>query len=160
MDLTFACTNCKQGMVVDATGAGTEVECPGCGATVKVPEADILNLHVMNAIASSAAAREEHHYSVPVHDMPTEVLIEKPQPPLEAAIRQPKDAEKRLRIKCIRRVDCMEVGHDNFDKKVGEFLGKVAPEDIVSANTLSYTFMDMASRQLLTDYGVMIIFKA
>ena len=160
MDVTFACPNCKQEMVVDATGAGTEVECPGCGATVKVPEADILNLHVMNAIASSAAAREEHHYSVPVHDMPTEVLIEKPQPPLEAAIKQPKDAERLLRIKCIRRVDCMEVGHDNFDKKVTEFLSTIGPDNIVSVNTLSYTMVDMASHQLLTDYGVMIIFKA
>ena len=159
MDVTFACPNCKQEMVVDATGAGTEVECPGCGATVKVPEADILNLHVMNAIASSAAAREEHHYSVPVRDLPTEVLIEKPQPPLEAVIKQPKDAAKQLRIKCIRRVDCMEVGHDNFDKKVTEFLGTLSPENIVSVNTLSYTMVDMASQQLLTDYGVMIIFK-
>jgi DNA-directed RNA polymerase subunit RPC12/RpoP len=156
MDLTFACSNCRQEMVVDATGAGTEVECPGCGTTVLVPQADILNLHVLNPISSSAAAKEEHHYSVPVRETPPEVLIQKPQPPLEAAV---KETEKKLRIRCIRRVDCMEVGHDHFDEKVSDFLGRIGPDCIVSVNTLSYTFMDMASRQLLTDYGVMVIYK-
>ncbi len=156
MDLTFACPHCKQEMVVDAAGAGSEIECPGCGGTVMVPRADILNIHPLNPIASSAAAREEHHYSVPVHDAPTEVLIQKPKPPLEVAS---KDVDKRLRIKSIKRTDCVEVGRDRFDDVVTDFLAKVGPDNIVSVNTLSYTHVDMATRQLMTDYGVMIIYK-
>lgn len=156
MDLTFNCPNCNQQMVADTAGAGSQVDCPACGASITIPAPELTNIHPLNPIASSAAARESHHYSVPVHEAPSEVLIQKPNPPLDVAART---SEKRLRIKSIRRTDCMEVGHDRFDDKVSEFLQQVGNDNIVSINSLAYTHVDMASRQLMTDYGVMIVYK-
>lgn len=156
MDLTFMCTNCKQEMVADSADAGRNVDCPACGATITIPELDIALVHPLNPIASSAAAKEEHHYSVPVHEVPSEGLIKKPNPPLEVAA---KEGDKKLRIRSIKRSDCMEVGHDRFDDKVSEFLAQIGESNMVSINTLAYTHMDMATRQLLTDYGVMIVYK-
>jgi len=156
MDLTFNCPNCKQEMIADAGGSGSEVECPTCGATVTIPAAEVTNIHSLNPINSSAAAKEQRHYAVPIHDAPSEVLIQKPNVPLEAAA---KDTTKKLRIRSIRRTDCMEVGHDRFDDKVTEFLGRVGEDNVVSINTLAYSHIDIASKQLMTDYGIMIVYK-
>ncbi len=156
MDLSFSCPNCRQAMIVDASGAGSEVNCPSCGMAVKVPEPDVTNIVPHNPIASSAAAREERHYSVPVREGPTEVLIKKPNPALGATV---SEGPLQMRIRSIRRTDCMEVGHDRFDDKVSEFLAQVGEQNIISINSLAYTHLDMATRQLMTDYGVMIVYK-
>jgi hypothetical protein len=115
-----------------------------------------MNIHV-NPIATSAAAKQEYHFSVPVRDVPTEVLIQKPAQPLEAAARA--DADKKLRVRCIRRTDCVEVGKDRFDDVVSEFLQKIGESNIVSITPLTYTHMDLGTRQMLTDFGVMIVYK-
>jgi hypothetical protein len=156
MDLTFECPQCKQEMVVDASGGGSEVECPGCGATVTIPKPDVANIHVMNPIASSAAAKEIKHFAVPVHEGHSEVLIEKALPPLEVAS---KETDKIVKIRTIRHTDCIEVGHDRFDEIVSQFLGKTGHENIISISTINYTHMDMAIRQLVTDFGVLIVYK-
>ena len=156
MDVTFVCPNCRQELEADASLAGTKIQCPACAHSISIPQADPATVKVTNPIASSAAAREERHFSVPVHDTPTEVLIQKPPPPLEVTA---KDAEKLIRVKTIRRTDCMELGHDNFDKVVSEFLGKIGQENIISVNTLSYTHLDIGTQKLLTDFGVMIVYR-
>jgi DNA-directed RNA polymerase subunit RPC12/RpoP len=156
MDLMFVCPNCKQELEADASLAGTQIQCPSCAHKITIPDADPQTVKVINPIASSAAAREEKHFSVPVHDTPTEVLIQKPPPPLEVAA---KETEKRMRVKTIRRTDCMELGHDNFDKVVSEFLAKIGQENIISINTFAYTHLDIGSQKLLTDFGVMIVYR-
>jgi L-lactate utilization protein LutC len=123
---------------------------------VTIPRPDLANIHPLNPIASSAAAKEHRHYAVPVHDAPSEVLIEKALPPLEIAA---KTTEKKIRIRTIRHTDCIEVGHDRFDEKVSEILARIGEENVVSINTLNYTHMDIATRQLMTDFGVMIVYK-
>jgi len=156
MDLTFVCPNCRQELEADTSLAGTKIQCPSCAHSITIPEPDPATIKVMNPIASSAAAREEKHFSVPVHDSPTEVLIQKPPPPLEVTA---KETEKRVRVKTIRRTDCMELGHDNFDKVVSDVLAKIGQENIITINTLSYTHLDIGSQKLLTDFGVMIVYK-
>ncbi len=156
MDLTFHCSKCKQELVVDASGAGSEITCPSCNAVITVPQPDPTNVHTSNPIMTSAAAKEDKHYSVPVHDGPTEMLIQKGPPRLEVAA---KETDKVMRIKTIRRSDCMEVGHDKFDEIVSKFLQKLAPEEIISINTVAYTHTDLATRALLTDYGVLIVYR-
>ena len=121
-----------------------------------IPEADPANLRTGNPHASSAAGKEEKHFSVPVHDSPTETLIQKPARPLEMAA---KDGDKRLRIRCIRRTECVEVGKDHFEEVVTKFLGEVGEPNVVSITPLNYTFVDMGTRQVLTDYGVLIVFR-
>src|SRR5262245_6730574 len=156
MDVTFVCPNCKQELEADASLAGTQIQCPACSQRITIPEPDPATVKVMNPIATSAAAREEKHFIVPLQDTPTEVLIQKPPPPLEVAA---KDTEKRLRVKTIRRTDCMELGHDNFDKVVSEFLGKIGQENVISINTFAYTHLDIGSQKLLTDFGILIVYK-
>jgi hypothetical protein len=157
MDLVFNCPNCEQELAVDPAGAGSEIECPSCGNLLVVPEAVPQNLRSLNPIAASAAAREEKHFSVPLHSTPVESLIQKPLPPLEVAATR--DTERKLRIKTIRRTDCAEVGRDRFDEVVTDFLQKVGESNIVSINTINYTHLDIGTQKLLTDYGVMIVYK-
>jgi DNA-directed RNA polymerase subunit RPC12/RpoP len=156
MYLMFVCPHCKQELEADASLADTAIQCPACNHTLTIPQPDPQNIRTHNPIGTSAAAREEKHFAVPVRDTPTEVLIQKPPPPLEVAA---KDSEKTLRVRTIRRTDCVEVGHDNFDKVVTEVLGKIGHENIVSINTLTYTHLDIGSQKLLTDFGVLIVYK-
>lgn len=166
MDVIFKCPNCEQELAVDDSGVGTEIECPACSEKIMIPEAeqapagsppppDALK-GPMNAIASSAGAKEEKHFTVPVHSQPTEKLIEKPLPPLEAAA---KEGSRNLRVKTIKRGDCMEVGHDNFDKVVTKFLDEIGEGNIVSINTVNYSHTDHGSEKVIGDFGVLIIYK-
>src|ERR1041385_1092975 len=140
MDMIFSCPDCKQQLEAETSMAGNQIACPSCGATIVIPEANPMNIHV-NPIASSAAAKQEYHFSVPVRDVPTESLIQKPAPPLEAAARA--EGDKKLRVKCIRRTDCVEVGKDRFDDIVSEYLQKIGESNIVSITPLTYTHMDL-----------------
>lgn len=156
MDVTFVCPSCKQELEADASLAGTTIQCPSCNVNITIPTPDPSNVKVVNPITSSAAAREEKHFTVPVHDKPTEVLIQKSAPPLEVAA---KETDRKIRIKTIRRIDCIEVGHDRFDQVVTEFLQKIGEEHIVSINTVAYTHLDIGTQKLLTDFGVTIVYR-
>jgi hypothetical protein len=110
----------------------------------------------LNPIASSAAAKVEMHLKVPVRDTPTESLIEKPPPPLEVAAQE---SDKKIRIKTIRHTDCIEVGHDRFDEIVSQFLGKVGEKHIITISTFNYTHLDIGTQKLMSEYGVLIIYR-
>ncbi|MCS7336777.1 MAG: hypothetical protein NZ739_00850 [Verrucomicrobiae bacterium] len=173
MDILFDCPHCGQELEVDSDAAGTELNCPTCNQRLVVPSLDSPGVrvsgaapppplhhareaHVINPIAASAAAKEEKHFQVPIRDKPSESLISKPLKPLEFAA---KDSEKHIRVKTIRRIDCVEVGRDKFDEHVSEFLAKVGEQNIISINTVTYTYIDIGSQKLLTDFGVLIVYK-
>jgi hypothetical protein len=156
MDVTFHCTHCQQVLEADAGLAGTQVDCPSCGKHLVIPQPDLTNVKLVNPIASSAAAKEEKHFSVPVHEGPSEVLIKKPVAVQDVV---PQDGKLHLRIKTIRRIDCVEVGHDRFDEVVTKFLDKVGQENVVNVNTVAYTHIDIGSQKLLTDFGILILYK-
>ncbi len=156
MDIEFKCSHCDQELTVDASGAGSEIKCPSCEQIIVIPApGPDQQSHEINAIKSSAAAREELHFKVPLHDKPAERLIAKPLPPLEVSAKE----GIKLRVKTIRRIDCVEVGHDRFDEVVTGFLDKVGEANIVSINTIAYTHIDIGSQKLLTDFGVLIVYK-
>jgi DNA-directed RNA polymerase subunit RPC12/RpoP len=171
MDLIFNCPKCNQELEVDASGAGEEIDCPSCGERIRIPNAEGRGVtstespspdtsgrpQPINAIASSAAAKIERHLKVPVRATGAgERLIAKALPPLEVAA---KESDRHLRVKCIRHVDCVEVGHDRFDEVVTGFLAKIGDDNLVSITTISYSHLDISSQKLLTDYGVMIVYK-
>jgi hypothetical protein len=170
MDMEFICpkrpTECEGG----CSGAGEEIEGTGCKWRIQSPGSEGAPAPAapesgwgaggpkpVNTISVSAAAKVEKHLKVPVHDKPTEKLVAKAAVPLEVAA---KESDRTMRIKCIRHVDCVEVGHDKFDDTVGSFLGRIGERNIVSITTISYSIVDIASQKLLNDYGVMIIYKA
>jgi DNA-directed RNA polymerase subunit RPC12/RpoP len=169
MDVIFNCPKCDQELAVDSSGAGTEIACPSCGENITIPEPETVlprhgpdnegvarvEPHPVNPISSSAAARVEMHLRVPSHKA-TESLIEKPPPPLEAAA---KATDKKIRVKTIKHTDCIEVGHDKFDEVISNFLGKVGEADIISLTPLAYTHLDIGTQKLLTDFGVMIVYR-
>ena len=174
MDVIFNCPKCDQELAVDSSGAGTEIECPSCGEPIVIPSsgpparlgsADHATVAAprgggpapINAIASSAAAKVEMHLRVPVHKTPAASLIEKPLAPLDVAAT--KDADKKIRVKTIKHTDCIEVGHDKFDEFVTNFLAKIGESNIVNITTLSYTHLDIGSQKLMTDFGVMIVYR-
>ena len=160
MDVIFKCRHCGQELEVDASGAGTEIECPSCHGKIVIPEAEGQpdappGPRIIDAMASSAARKEEKHFSVPVHDEPTESLITKPLVPLDVAA---KEAIK-LRVKTIRHSDCVEVGKDHFDEVVTKFLEKIGETHLVSITPITYMHQDLASRHWIDDYGVLLVYR-
>jgi len=155
MDVIFNCSHCDQELSVDAAGAGTEIECPSCGQKIVIPQPPPQAQQQAPPIATSAAAKEEKHFAVPVHSKPTESLIGKPLPPLEAAAKE----GIKIRVKSIKRSDCIEVGKDHFDEVVTHFLEKVGEANLIKMETFNYTHQDLSTRDWVTDYGVLIVYK-
>jgi hypothetical protein len=156
-------------MAVDNSGAGSEIQCPSCGAKIMIPAEATPpapesapagavggGSQASHTIASSAAAKIEMHLKVPVRDKPGEVLIAKPKPPLEAVAR---GADKKIRVRTIRHSNCIEAGHDKFDEKVTEFLHEVGEANLIGVHTISYTHFDVGTQKLLTDYGVLVLYR-
>ncbi len=171
MDVIFNCPKCDQELAVDSSGVGSQIECPSCGETIVIPAPEPVprtgvqppaatpsrvESGPVNPIASSAAAKVELHLKVPVHSSPQAALIEKPLPPLEVAA---KESDKKLKVKTIKHTDCIEVGHDKFDEVVTAFLNKVGEANVVSTTALTYTHLDIGTQKLLTDFGVMIVYR-
>lgn len=158
MDIIFNCSNCQQELAVDAAGSGSEIECPTCGTSVVVPEATVENTQTSvtpTVPEGSTAPKVTKHFAVPQHTA-GDVLIKKPKPTLEVAA---KEADKKIRVKTIRHSDCVEVGKDRFDDMVSEFLQKIGHENIISITPISYSHTDLATRALMQDFAVMIVFK-
>lgn len=160
MDITFKCPNCEQELEVDASGAGSDIECPNCSKTITVPVPEFAAVAATEEPATqapAAPAKVEKHFAVPVHAHATAALIQKPNArPLDVIA---KEGDRTLRIKTFKRTDCQEVGKDHFDEIVSAFLEKVGQANIVSVTSINYSYVELSSRQTLTDYGVMIVFK-
>jgi DNA-directed RNA polymerase subunit RPC12/RpoP len=160
MFITFKCPHCEQELEVDSSGVGSEIECPACSQTITVPAAEPALASVAAGQAPGAPPsppKEEKHFAVPVHDHAAETLIKKPtQRPLEVVA---KEGDKTLRIRTFKRTDCQEVGRDHFDEIVSAFLEKVGQANIVSVCPINFSYMELGTRHILTDYGVMIVFK-
>jgi DNA-directed RNA polymerase subunit RPC12/RpoP len=156
MDVNFQCPECHQELTVDAAGAGSQIECPTCGSRIQIPAPDPTNLHVGNPILASAAAKEDRHFSVPQHAMPADALIAKPLASLDVTA---KTTDKQLRVKTIKRSDCVEVGKDHFDEMVTKFLTKVGEENIIGIHPVSCAHQDLNSREWVNDFGVLIVYR-
>jgi len=155
MDIEFKCPKCEQDLSADANDAGTEIECPACHETIVIPQPSPAEVAAAQASAENAATKEEKHFSVPVRDKPGDSLIAKPLLSLEASAKE----GVKLRIKTIRHSDCVEVGKDHFDEAVTRFLEKVGEPNVVSISTFNYTHMDLATRDWVTDYGVLVVYR-
>jgi len=170
MEIIFNCKECDQELSVDSEAAGQEFNCPNCGTQLVVPQADgdtappepaeappaprAFGASVVNAMKTSAAAKEEHHFKVSLREHAQESLIVKPQAPLEVAA---KEAFK-IKVKTIRHSDCIEVGHDKFDEIVTKFVNQIGEGKLVSMNTVTYQYIEIGSQKVVTDFGVMIVY--
>jgi predicted RNA-binding Zn-ribbon protein involved in translation (DUF1610 family) len=163
MDIVFDCPNCNQELAVDNSGAGSQIDCPSCGETITIPKKSTKSAPIElpaagaapSAIASSAAAKVQKHLKVPLRDTPGEILITKPKPPLGVK----PAGEKQIRIHTIRHAACVESGHDKFDEKVTEFLSEVGEAEIIGIHTVSYEHFDVGTQKVMTDYGVLVVYR-
>ncbi len=154
MDIVFKCEHCNQELSVDENGIGVEIQCPSCGQSIVVPPPPPGSTQVT---AQSTAAREEKHFKVPTYEIaPPAASIAKANKPLEIAA---KESDKKIRVRTIRHADHVEVGKDLFDDHVSDFLQKVGELNIVSMQPFVYTHMELATRQWISDYGIMIVYK-
>jgi DNA-directed RNA polymerase subunit RPC12/RpoP len=167
MDIIFKCPNCEQELEVDASGAGSIIECPSCSKSLTVPEPEPVEEDAEEETPAPPRGvkpvpppppppQEEKHFKVPTTVERSDVLIVKPNKPLEIAA---KESDRKIRIKTFKRSDCQEVGRDHFDENVSAFLDRVGQSNIVSINSINYSVVDMGSHQVLTDYGVLIVYK-
>lgn len=157
MDIVFKCSHCKQELEVDAGAAGQTIQCPACTQPLVIPAPDGTNVRVPHAgHTGNAGAKEARALAVPISDRPVESLIRKPLPTLEVAA---KDGTRGLRIKTLRHSDCREVGHDKFDQVASELLQKIGDENIVSINTINYSYIELGTQKLLNDFGLLIVYR-
>lgn len=167
MDIIFNCPNCDQELAVDQSGAGSDIVCPSCNENITIPTASSPKVTTgslppvppppaASSVATSAAAKMELHLKVPVRDTPAAPLIDKPKSVLEVV---QKGAGKKLRVRTIRRASCVESGHDHFDDRVGEFLQEVGEGNIVGIHTVTYEYFDVGVQKIVSDYGLLVIFR-
>jgi DNA-directed RNA polymerase subunit RPC12/RpoP len=169
MEIIFNCTQCEQELSVDSEAAGSEFNCPTCGTQLVVPQADgavaataevaetprAFGAPSLNPIKTSAGAKEEHHFKVPMREHTQEDLIQKPKPTMEVAAKE----AFSVKVKTIRHSDCVEVGHDKFDEIATKFLNKVGEGNVVSITPITYQYVEIGSQKVVTDFGIMIVYK-
>lgn len=168
MDIVFNCPHCHLEIEVDQEAAGQEFDCPTCQKTLTVPDASVPSGPAAPAAAAvppvpsapppaaPPSTREEKRMAVPVTSKPIESLIQKPNKSLELAA---KESKPGMRVKTIRHSDCKEVGKDKFDEIVSDFLNKIGDQAIVSITPINYSYLDIGTQKLLTDFGVMVIYR-
>ena len=163
MDIIFDCPNCQQELAVDSSGAGTQIECPSCSETITIPEESTkpaaegtINTGLpVNPIASSAAAKIEKHLKVPLRDKPGESLVKTVQP--VAVVN--KSAGKKMRVHTIRHAGCVEFGHDKFDEKVTDFLNEIGEANLIGIHITNYAYLDVGTQKIMTDFGLLIVYR-
>ena len=156
MDINFKCPHCNQELSVDESNAGSETQCPACNGHIVIPSASTAGPPNLNPMASSAAAKEHKHFAVPQHDKKdAEALIAKPLKPLDVAAKE----GVSVRVKTLRHSDHIEVGKDHFDEHLSKFLNEIGEANIIKLEPIVYTHQDLASRQWITDYGMLIVYR-
>jgi ribosomal protein S27E len=154
MDIVFNCTFCQTQLEVGSEASGQEIACPVCGKTITIPTTAPAGTKPPSARVTPTA--DEKRLAVALSEKPTESLIQKPKKTLEAAA---KDLKPAIRVKTIRHSDCKEVGHDKFDETVTEFLNKVGDQNITSITPINYSYIEMGTQKMITDFGVMIVYR-
>ena len=169
MEIIFNCPNCGQELAVDSEGAGSQIPCPTCSETITIPQGPPkpagaahppTDVHAPSlapsAIASSAAAKVEMHLKVPVRSTPAPSLIKKAAVPLEAVA---KGADKQICVRTMRHDKCVDSGHDRFDEMTSKFLQEVGEQNIISIHPINFEHFDVQTQKVMTDYGLVIIYR-
>ena len=64
-----------------------------------------------------------------------------------------------VRIRSFKRTEFIEMGRDRFDEAVSDALTAIGAENIINVIPLNYEHIDIASEKIITDYGVIVVYK-
>jgi len=169
MEIIFNCPHCDQELAVDSEGAGSRIKCPTCNEEITIPSQPAApapaplsppplseGASALSAIASSAAAKVEMHLKVPVRDTPAESLVKKVATPLGAT---PKGSPKQVRVRTMRHDKCIDAGHDKFDEMVTKVLADIGEHNLMNVYPINYEHFDVQTQKVMTDYGLVIIYR-
>jgi len=65
----------------------------------------------------------------------------------------------KIRLVTLKRTQFYEMGKDLFDERVTEFLQKIGEEDVISVHPITYEHVDMTTREIVVDYGVIVVYR-
>lgn len=139
-DINFSCPSCHTLLTADESLTGQEIACPSCNETI--------------IVQAQAGGGSGLRLSVPTGGG-DESLIQKPSKPLEVAAK----AAIKVQCKTFRHHDCVKDGKDAFDQEVSRFLEHVGEANVMSVESIQYTWIDKETKTPMTDYGAMVIFK-
>ncbi len=97
------------------------------------------------------------HLKVPVRDAPAEPLVKAAPAALGAS---PKGTPKQIRVRTIRHDKCIDAGHDKFDEIVTKVLADMGEPNIIGVHCINYEHFDVQTQKVMTDYGLVIIYRA
>jgi hypothetical protein len=164
MDIVFNCPHCQVELEVEADAAGESIDCPECKRPIRIPSGPGSGATAgplpppppVPSVPATAAAPEKK-FAVPTSNKPVEPLIQKAKPSLQAQAKA--DGKKLLRLKTLRHSDCKEVGKDRFDDVVSDFLNAIGEENLISITPINYSYVEMGTQKLVTDFGMAIVYK-
>jgi len=96
------------------------------------------------------------HLKVPVRDAPAEPLVKAAPTTLGAS---PKGAPKQIRVRTMRHDKCIDAGHDRFDEIVTKVLADIGEHNIIGVHCINYEHFDVQTQKVMTDYGLVIIYR-
>lgn len=66
----------------------------------------------------------------------------------------------KIKVKTFKRTEYIEIGRDTFDKHVGDFITAIGQENLIQLLPLTYQHVDIATQMIVTDYGMIVIYKS
>ena len=64
-----------------------------------------------------------------------------------------------VRVRSFKRTEFIEIGRDRFDQAVSEALTAIGAENIINVMPLNYQHVDIATEKVVTDYGIIVVYK-
>ncbi len=145
-NFSFNCPFCNIELEIDESGAGQEIECPGCNELLIIPAPD--------------GGREDSEGGIPSSsDIANAAIIKPKARSLEISAK----ISKKLTLKTFRHHEHVKDGTDSFDAAVSEFLCDLMEDDIVSVRPIQYTHMEKAGEDgkeiPVNQYGIVVLYK-
>jgi DNA-directed RNA polymerase subunit RPC12/RpoP len=142
-DFNFTCPSCNQLLTADDSLVGQEIACPSCSETILVQE------------PSDAGGGGKGMRLTVDSGSGDAGLIQKPSKPLEIAAK----AAVKVCLRTFRHHDYVQDGKDTFDQVVSKFLDEVGEPNVMTVESIQYTWLDKETKTPMTDYGAMVIYR-
>ncbi len=69
------------------------------------------------------------------------------------------ETQKKIKLITLKHTQFLEMGKDLFDQRVSEFLDEIGEENLIDTHAISYEHVDMTTREIIVDYGLIVIYR-